>query len=189
MESLAAADPYSYDNVIILSQDEEDRPAEKIDSETFMILLLLRKIGRDRTGGTGGTKIITQVLNSENRELITQTDVDDFIISNQMITMIFAQLSEQPEIKKLYDDLFQEEGSEIYVKPATLYFNNFPVRLNFAQLIKSSGVREEICLGIRKGALSRDPEANFGVVLDPPKDRIFTIEEEDYLVVLAEDEL
>jgi len=42
--------------------------------------------------------IITQVLNSENQDLIVQTDVDDFLISNKLITMVLAQLSEQPDL-------------------------------------------------------------------------------------------
>lgn len=186
---LQRVEPFSYDNVIILSQSEEERSSEKMDSETFMILLLLRKLGRERGEAGHRTKIITQILNPENQELIAQTDVDDFIISNRLITMILAQLSEQPEMKKLYDSLFQEEGSEIYVKPATLYFNAFPVTLSFIELMTAAAARDEICLGVRLGQYSRDAARNFGVVLDPPKKERFTLTADDYLVVLAEDEL
>jgi hypothetical protein len=35
--------------------------------------------------------------------------------------MILAQLSEEPKIKKMYNDIFQEDGSEIFVKPVNLY--------------------------------------------------------------------
>lgn len=186
---LERVEPFGYDNVIILSQSEAERSSEKMDSETFMILLLLRKLGRGRAESGQRTKIITQILNPENQELIAQTDVDDFIISNRLITMILAQLSEQPEMKKLYDSLFQEEGSEIYVKPATLYFNAFPVTLSFIELMTAAAARDEICLGVRLGKLSRDGARNFGVVLDPPKKERFTLTADDYLVVLAEDEL
>jgi len=189
LEELQSFRPYSYQNVIILSQNEVELSPEKIDSDTLMILFLLRKIAKDTENKGHDTKVITQVLNSENQELITQTDVDDFIISNKLITMILAQLSEQPDIKKLYDDIFQEEGSEIYVKPATLYFDKLPISLSFADLMLQTNKREEICLGIRKGALSKKPAENFGVVLDPPKNTVFEIGVDDFLVVLAEDEL
>ena len=36
------------------------------------------------------TKLITEVLESANRELVAHTGVDDFIISNRMVSMIFA---------------------------------------------------------------------------------------------------
>jgi Castor and Pollux, part of voltage-gated ion channel/Calcium-activated potassium channel slowpoke-like RCK domain len=188
LENLKKAEPFSYDNVIILSQDTHELRADKIDSDTLIILLLLRNIKADNENNSN-TKIITQVLNSENQEIITQTDVDDFIISNKLITMILAQLSEEPMIKMLYDDLFSEDGSEIYVKPASLYFTSFPQEVAFADVMGLAAKREEVCLGIRKGDLSKDSSSNFGVRLNLPKDETLTILESDFLVVLSEDEL
>ncbi|MEZ4924055.1 MAG: hypothetical protein R2780_12860 [Crocinitomicaceae bacterium] len=188
LTSLSEIDPFSYDNIIILSQDLNELRADKIDSDTLIILLLLRNI-KNESEKTINTKIITQVLNSENQEIITQTDVDDFIISNKLITMILAQLSEEPLVKVLYDDLFSEDGSEIYVKPADLYFTSFPQEVRFADVIKLASKREEVCLGIRKGHLSKDASSNFGVKLNLAKDEKITIQEGDFLVVLSEDEL
>ena len=188
LENLKAIDPFKYDNIIILSQNSLELDADKIDSDTLIILLLLRNIKQEMGGGVD-SHIITQVLNSENQEIITQTDVDDFIISNKLITMILAQLSEEPLIKALYDDLFSEDGSEIYVKQADLYFTEFPQKVRFGDLIGLAAKREEVCLGIRKGSLSKDSSSNFGVRLNLPKDEFVTITEEDFLVVLSEDEL
>jgi hypothetical protein len=187
LENLKSVNPFNYDNIIILSQDLNELRADKIDSDTLIILLLLRNI--KEVDKDVNTKIITQVLNSENQEIITQTDVDDFIISNKLITMILAQLSEEPLIKQLYDDLFSEDGSEIYVKPANLYFNSFPQEVRFVDIIKLAGKRQEVCLGVRKGALSKDPNSNFGVKLNLAKDEVVKIQEDDFLVVLSEDEL
>ena len=103
--------------------------------------------------------------------------------------MILAQLSEEPKIKLLYDDLFSEDGSEIYVKPAALYFSEFPQKMRFGDFIGVAEQRDEICLGIRKGHLSKDADSNFGVRLNLPKDEEITITENDFLVVLSEDEL
>lgn len=191
IDNLQKLKPYEYDNIIVLSQNPEEISAEKIDSDTLMILLLLRKIAKIENidKQKNHTKIITQVLNSDNQDLIIQTDVDDFIISNKLITMILAQLSEQPEIKKLYDDIFQEDGSEIYVKPAHLYFDTLPITLSFASILAQARKREEICLGLRWGDLSKDHEQNFGVKLNPEKDKMITLNENDFLVVLAENEL
>lgn len=187
LENLKAVNPFDYDNIIILSQDHSEQSADKIDSDTLIILLLLRAISKENGGVK--TNIITQVLNSENQDIITQTDVDDFIISNKLITMILAQLSEEPLIKTLYDDLFSEDGSEIYVKPVELYFTTFPQKISFADVMKLANKRNEICLGIRKGNLSKNPEFNFGVELNLDKNRMLEITENDYLVVLSEDEL
>lgn len=176
--------PERYDNIIILSQSFEDQTADKTDSDTLIILLLLRRLAP-----TSRPHILTQVLNSENQELINQTNVDDFIISNKLITMILSQLSEQPLIKLFYDDIFSEEGSEIYVKPARLYFDQFPQRLTFAQIMKTANSREEICLGLRDADKKKESKHNFGVRLNIPKDEKITLKEGDFLVVLSEDEL
>ena len=188
LEVLQNINPFEYDNIIILSQDTNELSADKIDSDTLIILLLLRNIKQER-GGDVKTKIITQVLNSENQDIITQTDVDDFIISNKLITMILAQLSEEPLIKALYDDLFSEDGSEIYVKPADLYLSEFPAKLRFGDLIGLALKRDEVCLGIRNGDKSKDAGSNFGVRLNLPKDEEVIINKNDFLVVLSEDEL
>ncbi len=191
LDNLRKLNPFSYDSILILSQVPDETNTEKIDSDTLMILLLLRKIAREEAVNKSEhkTKIITQVLNSDNQELILQTDVDDFIISNRLISMILAQLSEEPRIKNLYDDIFQEDGSEIYVKPASLYFSDFPVREDFATIMEQARKRDEICLGVRYNALSKNAEANFGVSLNLPKDEVLELTKDDFLVVLAEDEL
>jgi Castor and Pollux, part of voltage-gated ion channel/Calcium-activated potassium channel slowpoke-like RCK domain len=186
LEGLTALKPFDYDSVLILSQNTSDYNAERIDSDTLIILLFLRKIKKE-INADDSTHIITQVLNSENQDIITQTDVDDFIISNKLITMILAQLSEEPEIRALYDDLFSEDGSEIYVKPARLYFDKLPQKCSFADIIKLASKRDEICLGVRKGSLSKSPDDNFGVQLNIPKDELVEIDKDDYLVVLSED--
>ena len=187
IKTLEDSKPFEYHNIVILSQDFDEQSADKIDSDTLIILLLLRKIKSNLSNVT--TKIITQVLNSDNQEIITQTDVDDFIISNKLITMILAQLSEEPLIMKFYEDIFSEDGSEIYVKSAKLYHDNFPIKTTFGDLIGLADQRDEVCLGIRKGVDSKNSKANFGVTLNLAKDELVTLEENDFLVVLSEDEL
>lgn len=188
-QNLKKVSPFTYNNIIILAQDEKDYTPEKVDSDTMLILLLLREIIKEEEIQKKNTKIITQVLNSDNQELIEQSNVDDFIISNKMITKIMAQISENPEIKILYDHIFCEKGSEIYLKPVTYYFDSLPVTLSFLDILSHVQQREEICLGIRIGALSKDPAKNFGVILNPGKTRHFTLTSDDSLVVLSEDEL
>ena len=49
--------------------------------------------------------------------------------------------------------------------------------------------RDEICLGIRKGNLRTDVASNFGVTLNLEKGAAIELNENDFLVVLSEDEL
>lgn len=191
-DDLASIDPFSYNVVIILKQSTDDVDAERVDSETIIVLLHLRKLLREakESGRDVRTKLITEVLDSANQELISRAGVNDFIISNRMVSMMFAQISEEPDIQDVYDDLFQEDGSEIYVKPAWLYFDEFPVTVNFGDLMAHVRKRDtEICLGYKIGALEQSSEDNFGVKLIPFKDTPVTLNRGDGLVVLAEDDM
>jgi hypothetical protein len=192
-DGLIAVKPARYDNIIIVSQGQAGADDETTESETIVILLLLRSIlsGAQEKLAAGefkDTKLITEVLDSENQPLIARAGVRDFIISNRFISMLLAQISEDPNIKKVYDDLFAEEGSEIYVKPADLYFESFPVEVSYADLIHVAQQREEVCLGVKIHAHESDLDRNFGVQLIPDKNEILVLQAEDSLVVLAEDE-
>lgn len=185
-ESLEILKPFDYDNVIILPQvPGGGNDAERIDAETLIVLLHLRKLAPKESK----TKIITEVVDSENQELISRAGVDDFIISNRMVSMLLAQISEQPKIQAVYEELFQEEGSEIYLKSADLYFESLPIERPFGDLMAAALARDgEICLGYKLGAHDHDPEQNYGVHLIPPKNELVSLRPGDALVVVAEDE-
>ncbi|MEQ8790397.1 MAG: hypothetical protein RIC55_29145 [Pirellulaceae bacterium] len=187
-EGLLSTNPWQYDNIVILSQGNEANSDERTDSETIIILLLLRTIFREHPEESQSTKLITEVLDSDNQALVARTGVHDFIISNRMVSMLLAQISEDADIKRVYDDLFSEDGSEIYLKPASLYFESFPAQVTFADMMGVAQQREEVCIGVKIKALEQDAERNFGVKLIPEKNARYTLHAEDSLVVVAEDE-
>ena len=102
--------------------------------------------------------------------------------------MMLAQLSEEPDIKRVYDDLFDEDGSEIYLKPLSVYLEELPVELSFADCMGLALKREEVCIGVKIKALEKDPDKNFGVKLIPEKNTKYTLQPDDCLVVVSEDE-
>ena len=191
-EELKALKPFEFDDIIILPQSlGTNGDAERIDSETIVVLLLLRSMRKEilAEGGKITTKIVTEVLDSNNQGLIHHAGVNDFIISNRIVSMLFAQISEEPEIQKVYDDLFQEDGSEIYVKPVELYFDSFPQQVTFADIMALVQQRdEEVCIGVKIGAKVGNADENFGIKLIPFKDVQYELNAGDALVVVAEDE-
>lgn len=193
-DELASIDPLEFDTIIVLPQKPEaDMDAERVDAETIIVLLHLRKLMAEaqEQGRPVVTKLITEVVDSANQELISRAGVNDFIISNRMVSMMFAQISEEADIQSVYDDLFCEDGSEIYVKPVHLYFadDQLPVTCTFGDLMAHARKRDgEVCLGIKLKADEDNAEANFGVQLIPEKHATFTLKRGDGLVVLAEDD-
>jgi len=185
LDALKATTPSNRNNILILSSDEDP---EKSDAKTILILLLLRKIVSEHSDEKMKTRLITEVMDSANQNLISDVGVRDFIISNRFISMLLAQISEEPDIKKVYDNLFEEDGSEIYLKPLSLYFEQIPEDLTFADCMAISRLRNEICLGIKIIDQEGDPEKNYGIQLIPEKNQNFKLKPNDHLVVIAEDE-
>lgn len=190
IEALRNLEPFRYDNIIILSQSEGNSDPEETDSETIVILLLLRQLldENSRPQSDHRTKIITEVMDSENQELVARAGVNDFIISNRFVSTILAQISEEADIKRVYDDLFSEDGSEIYLKPASLYFESLPAEVSFADMMGIAQKREEVCIGVKVKDWEQDMDRNFGVKLIPEKNSTWNLKPDDCLIVVSEDE-
>ncbi|AOP34894.1 hypothetical protein A0128_14195 [Leptospira tipperaryensis] len=181
--------PESYDSVIFLAEEKEN--IEEVDAQTISLLLRFRQYFKRyafKTGNQPTTQLITEIMNSENTEIVLETGVKDFLISNQFVSKMMAQVSQEPDVMRVYENLFSPEGSEIYLKPVSLYFENSSQVLSFADCANAALKRGETCFGIRIASEEKDEEKGYGVHLIPPKDTQFSIRPEDTLIVLAEDQ-
>lgn len=181
--------PAAYDSIILLSEGDEVRNSDQIDAETILILLLIRgELEQERARGEVATTVITELIESENQALAASTGVHDFVVSSRLVSMLLAQISEEPRMDEVYRALFDEEGSEIYLKPATLYLDELPARVAFADLIALALQRGEVCLGVKRKAHEDREDLNYGITLAPEKTGAWDLDAGDALVVLAEDE-
>ena len=99
---------YTIVSTLARSWDE----AKEIDARTIMRLLQIHNIFKEAEKSSGEpieTKLISEIVNSENTELIVQVGVKDFLISNQFVSRIFAQVALEKDVKRVYVDLFQKE--------------------------------------------------------------------------------
>jgi hypothetical protein len=187
---LKALCPHEYDSITILAGRGQD--AEEIDARTLTSLLELRHIFDDHTEKTGErvtTALIAEIINSEDTELVIKAGVKDFILSNQLVSKILSQVSQNPEVMLIYSNLFSAEGSELYIKPISLYLpENQLKQLTFADCVLAAQARNELCLGIRIFADSQNRFKNFGIKLAPDLNETFSLDPKDTLITLAEDE-
>ncbi|MBN2113577.1 MAG: hypothetical protein JW785_05550 [Acidimicrobiia bacterium] len=181
--------PADYNSIILLSEGDEVRNPDQIDAETILILLLIRReLERERARREVGTTVITELIESENQALAASTGVHDFVVSSRLVSMLLAQISEEPRIHEVCQSLFDEEGSEIYLKPAWLYLDDLPQQVTFSDLIGLAQQRSEVCLGVKLKADEDRQDRNYGITLAPPKTSEWRLNAADALVVLAEDE-
>jgi hypothetical protein len=166
---------------------EEGDSHEVSDARTIMSLLLIRDI-LSKTNNLDKIRLVSEILDPKNQKITQVTRVNDIIISNELISQILTQASRQPDILDVYDALFAEEGSEIYLKPIQLY-NSDLAQTSFRQLMACALERDEIAIGYKKIIENEEKEEESKIILNPENmDEVFSIGPKDRLVVLAEDE-
>ncbi|MEU7488841.1 potassium transporter TrkA [Streptomyces sp. NPDC042319] len=177
--SLEAVGIDSYRHVVVLTDDGID--PGRADDHTLVTLLHLRDI-EVRLGDP--YSIVTEMNDDANREVAQVTEADDFIVSTKVISLLLTQLTENRHLYAVFADLFDPEGSEIYLKPAADYL--VPgARANFATVIEAARRRGETAIGYRLARHSDEPPT-YGVRLNPDKAAPLSLGEEDAIVVLAE---
>jgi len=171
-----------FDHIILLCYSDS-MPEQEADSKTLITLLHLRNI-EEKTGHD--FSIVSEMMDIRNKELAEVTEADDFIISNKLISLMLSQLSENRDLKEVFDDLFDAEGSEIYIKPVTNYVQT-GVSTDFYTLCESAARKGEIAIGYRINEFSHNVDKAYGVVVNPKKSDTITFKDTDKLIVIAED--
>jgi hypothetical protein len=174
--------PEIYDHIIVLSYID-NMEIQQADSKTLITLLQLRHISEQENIDMS---IVSEMMDLRNRALAEVTKADDFIVSDKMISMLIAQISENKALMRVYNDLFQEEGSEIYLKPAS-DFVQIGVPVNFYTVVESASRQGHSAFGYRIVAEAFNPAEVYGVKINPNKSEMITFAEEDKIIVMAED--
>ncbi|WP_328301230.1 NAD-binding lipoprotein [Streptomyces sp. NBC_00435] len=192
--TLAKLDVPSYDGVIVIGETEPEAldapmaslapvtdPQARADDRTLVTLLHLRAIGDTARRDIALT---TEMSDDGNRLLAPAQDGADFIVSGRLISLLMTQISESPYLAAVFEELFDAEGHEFHLKPATDYVRAGH-EVSFATAVEAARRRGECAVGYRLRAESATGPG-YGVRINPDKRRRVRFREEDWLIVLAE---
>lgn len=169
------------DHVLVLSETE-GRTQELADARTLITLLHLRDIARK-----AGLKVAvtTEMLDIRNQVLASVAEPDDFIVSNRLVSLLMAQVAENPHLVRIFEGLFSPEGHEIYLKPATNYILAGQ-EADFYTVTEAAARQGQVALGYRLAGTAKDAETGYGVVVNPKKSARVRFGADDRVIVLAE---
>ncbi|RLV47910.1 potassium transporter TrkA [Nocardioides mangrovicus] len=172
-----------FDQIIVLCYSD-DLDLQKADARTLITLLHVR----DLIGSTvdGGPALVSEMLDDRNRALANVAEVDDVIVSDEIVSLMLAQLSEEGRLEVIFDELLQEAGSEIYLRPVAEYVE-LGAEVSYATLVEAAARRGETAIGYRTALQAHDADAGYGVRVNPAKSTPVRPVAADRLVVLAED--
>jgi hypothetical protein len=173
-------DVAAYQHVLVISPiDRYD--AQRADARTLVTLLHLRDIA-SIVGHP--FSITSEMADIRNRSLAEVTRADDFIVSDRLISLLITQVAENKQLNAVFGDLFDAEGSEVYLRPITDYVaTGRPVTV--ATIVEAARRLEEVAIGYRVRAESNDGSRAYGVHVNPRKSATVTFEPEDRVIVLA----
>lgn len=177
-----------YPTVMVLGDASDSHgmdESEAADTRAIIALLLLRDF-RHRAG-VHGQEVCSEILDPRNRDLAATTEINDIVISNEMVSMVLAQVTHEPRVRPVLEDLFQSEGSEIYLKDLARYVPPGQPT-TFEYLMLAAKARGEVAFGVQIHV--NDPAQRYGIHLNPFKFRHMQITPKpgDRLIVLAEDD-
>jgi ion channel POLLUX/CASTOR len=181
-KTLDALDLTSFRHIILLCYAEQ-LDAQAADARTMITLLHLRDIERKKGEAYS---VVSEMIDVRNRALAAVAKADDFIVSDELTGLLLTQVSENAELLDVFRDLFDAEGSEIYLKPAEDYVAAGR-EVNFYTVAEAARRRGETAIGYRLERNANDSSRAYGVRVNPPKSETVTFQPEDKIVVLAED--
>ncbi|WTX91881.1 NAD-binding lipoprotein [Streptomyces sp. NBC_00637] len=179
--ALRGLDPGSYDRIIVLGPDtgaDADRP----DHRTLVVLLILRSLARE---AGRAVPVVAELADERNRVLAPLGPGSEVVVGGQLTGLLMAQVSQNGQLAKVFEELFAAGGSALRLRPAHHYV--LPDRpASFATVVAAARDRGECAIGYR----CHDPAAahtRHEVRLNPAKDGRRIWSRADEIVVIVAD--
>jgi voltage-gated potassium channel Kch len=182
-ELIQAASAKKYNEVVILGYREAIGEAEA-DSQTMLTMLQMNQLFEAKGNGVEPTRLVAEILDSRKAELARVAAVDDMVVSDNLAALLIAQVSENPALAPVFDDLFDAEGASISVNPIEIYAK--PGKpIEYAELVAIGRAHGESVIGYRTLEGSKH-QASSGVKLNPIKSTQFVPAKGDGLIVVGD---
>jgi Trk K+ transport system NAD-binding subunit len=162
---------HRYDKAIVLGY-RRDLTAAQADARSMLTLLALHRAWE---GDPRRPRVVAEMLDRSNVEIAQTTGADDFIVSDELSSLMIAQVSERLELQDVFSELFDADGCFVSLRPALLYAPDHETA--FVSIVASASERGETAIGYRVGREH--------VVLNPPKSTRVRLGEGDEVLVLA----
>ncbi|XP_042412058.1 probable ion channel POLLUX isoform X2 [Zingiber officinale] len=162
----------TFDSILILADESLEDSVVHSDSRSLATLLLIRDIQskrlpskeaksslryagfshsswiREMQQASDKSIIISEILDSRTRNLVSVSRISDYVLSNELVSMALAMVAEDKQINRVLEELFAEEGNEMCIRPAEYYLYE-QEELSFYDIMVRARQRKEIVIGYR----------------------------------------
>jgi hypothetical protein len=163
-----------FQSIVVLA-DASDEQGDA-DTRTLRILLRLSDLRKQHDNRA---HTVAELLDENNRALFAGLDVDDIVISPEVVSAQLAQIARQEVLAPIYRELLSAGGVEISLRPAGDYVQ-LDTDCTFSDLVYSSQQKMEIALGLRLAQHGGE------VLLNPSRRATWRLGDHDKVIVLAQ---
>jgi len=179
---IAAAKDKQYDEIIVLGYRNAISESEA-DAQTMLTMLQMNQLFKADGNGVEPTRLVAEILDSRKSELARAAADDDLVVSDSLAALLIAQISENPALAPVFEDLFDAKGATLNVRDISDYAT-LGKSVSFAELVAVARNHGESAIGYRL-ASGTGIEGSTGVVLNPSKTSEFVPVAGDSLVVIG----
>ena len=170
----ARAAEKSFHEVIVLGYRNAMSKTDA-DARTLLTLIAFNQV---RQGDdVGPVRIVAELLDQRNTSLADSTGVDDFVVSDELTSLILAQLSERAELSLVFDDLFDHSRCSIELQSVS----NFGAEnaRTFGDVVMSASAVGKTAIGYRITSTGH-------VVTNPAKSAQLSLKTNDEIIVIVD---
>ena len=170
----ARAAEKSFHEVIVLGYRNAMSETDA-DARTLLTLIAFNQV---RQGDdVGPVRIVAELLDQRNTSLADSTGVDDFVVSDELTSLMLAQLSERAELSLVFDDLFDHSRCSIELQSVS----NFGAEnaRTFGDVVMSASAVGKTAIGYRITSTGH-------VVTNPAKSAQLSLTASDEIIVIAD---
>jgi ion channel POLLUX/CASTOR len=147
---------------------------DEADARTLLTLLAFNQVRQQ--ADIGPVRIVAEMLDQRNAHLAEATGVDDFVVSDELTSLMLAQLSERAELHLVFEDLFDREGCSIELRSAPTYGAHLAA--TFADVVATASTMGHSAIGYRRASSGE-------VIVNPAKSSPLRLERDDEVLVIA----
>lgn len=162
----------AFHEVIVLGR-RHGISAEEADAATLLTLMAFNQL--PNRAEFERVRIVAELLEQRHAPLAIASGADDFIVSDELTSLMMAQLSEHSSLDLVFRDLFDHGGATIEMVPAERYVSAGVA--TFANVVAAASEHGQCALGYRR-------ESTGEVLVNPAKSESLDFGAGDTIVVL-----
>lgn len=170
-----------FNHIVVLAESNR-YSVQHCDSRTLLTLLHLRELAKLQGLQLN---IVSEMLDDKNRELAESTDADDFIVSDKLVSLMIAQISQNPDVGLVFAEVLSSSGSEIRLHPVEWYVKlGHPV--SFSTVVAAAMEHYDTAIGYQIAEDKNSDHRLHGLTLNPDREAQITFRPGDRIAVLTD---